>query len=747
MKSDLTTEEIRRRKREKRLIAILIPFIIALSFTEYFLIKNSIHLPKWSNLVVFAIININTILLLLLAFLILRNLVKFIFEDRSKFLGAKLRTKLVVAFVVLTFVPTIMLFVASIQFLSTSLNYWFDAKVEQSLKDALKLGKAYYDNQIYQIRLDAQTASNTIKNDCITDNGFNRACIIQLQNKHISQILNRHQYHCVSLELILPTYERVLALYAPPLTKPPPPIPVSLLQEAFQGKMNQSSTLTLPQGDLLRVMYPIRGPDGKVGAIVVTGGIVPHHINKLLNGIKAGYTDYKQLLVFKNPIKFSLLSILCLITSIILFSAIWYGIRLAKGITEPVQMLSKAAYRIAEGDLDFKLEVKGKDELHSLVHAFNTMTQELKEAKTRADDANKKLRRSNVELEQRRHYMEIILQNVAAGIISLDSSGVITTMNRSAEHILDMPSETLIGRHYSELLTPEQNEQFETIKQELASIKKPTLQRSIRIVLGSKALSLLVSFSLLKDQYSKELGMVLVFDDLTELERIQRIAAWREVARRIAHEVKNPLTPIKLSAQRLRKRYLKQIKDKEEQDVFDRCITTIVNQVEELKRLVNEFSKFARMPAPKLQPANLDKIVEDVLVLYRQAHKNIDFNLNVINPLPEIPLDVEQIKRAIINLIDNAVAAIDDPQGKVTIDIDYDVSGRKLTMTISDTGHGVSPQDKARLFEPYFSTKQGGTGLGLAIVNKIIQDHNGTIKIEDNKPKGTKFILTFSQTA
>ncbi len=742
MKSNLPIDEIKRRKREKILICIIIPLILFLFIIEYLLLKKSINLPSLSNLVVFALININTILLLLLAFLILRNLVKLIFEDRAEILGAKLRTKLVVTFFVLSFIPTILLFFVSIQFLSTSLNYWFDVKVENSLKDAIELGRYFYDLKLKELNITSRQISKIISNECAIYN-FNKSCLEEISNTKLKKLLDIDDYD--SLELILPTYERIVCLYKQPLISPPVSPSVSILSQCFKGQASHTTIKLANIGELLRVLRPLKDSRGHIYAILVIGKIIPKNISKLLCGIKTGYIDYKQLLLYKNPVKLSLFSILCLITLLILFSSIWYGFRLAKGITEPVRMLADATYRIAEGDLDFKLETHGRDELHSLVKAFNTMTQELKEAKTRAEEANAKLRRSNVELEQRRHYMEVILQNVAAGIISLNSSGLITIMNRSAESILDLPANAVIGRHYSELLTSEQREQFEQIKKELLSSNKGTIQRSIKIVIGQKPLSLLVSFSLLKDQKGNELGMVLVFDDLTELERIQRIAAWREVARRIAHEVKNPLTPIKLSAQRLKKRYINHIKDEDERQVFDRCISTIVSQVEELRRLVNEFSKFARMPAPNLKPDSIEQIAEEVLELYKQAHKDIRFTIEREPNLPQVLLDREQIKRAFINLFDNAVASIEGT-GEVKIKILKDEIARKLIIVISDTGHGISEQDKARLFEPYFSTKQGGTGLGLAIVNTIVQDHSGTITVEDNEPKGTKFIITFPIT-
>jgi two-component system nitrogen regulation sensor histidine kinase NtrY len=245
----------------------------------------------------------------------------------------------------------------------------------------------------------------------------------------------------------------------------------------------------------------------------------------------------------------------------------------------------------------------------------------------------------------------------------------------------------------------------------------------------------------LRDQDGRSLGVVIVFDDLTELEKIQRLAAWREVARRIAHEVKNPLTPIQLSAQRLRKKYLDKF-DNETRVVFDKCTNTIIGQAKELKHLVDEFSNFARMPSIRLRPTKLDDLVDDVLAIYRAGHPKIEFKLDVQEGLPNALLDSDQIKRALINLLDNAVASMTDG-GKINILITYNTAGNEICLSVSDTGTGISPEDLPRLFEPYFSKRRGGTGLGLAIVNSIVADHNGHILVKDNTPHGTRFILIF----
>lgn len=740
MKCALGISEARRRRRERFFIASAAVLICLLSFAEYSLLRGSLRLPQGGNFLIFAIINFNTLLLLLLSFLIVRNLVKLIFEDRQNVLGAKLRTKLVVAFVSLSLVPTVVLFLASWQFLSTSLNYWFDVKMERSLEDAMTVGRAYYEERVSRLQNIGDGIGQILVRRCLTENNsLDRACLEEWSSPApFSLPSNPSPPNSAaafnSVEVFLPTHERILFHTTLPLIGHPPHITASVLMKALEGQRNLVYTTPLQPGELIRVLRPLVDGEQHVVAVLALGGLISHEISGLLEGIRTGYEDYRQLRLFQDPIKITLLTTLFLITLLILFAATWFGFRLAKGITEPVRMLAEATHRVASGDLDFTLEAEGRDELSSLVRAFNTMTQDLK-------DASRQLHRSNVELEQRRRYMEIILQNVAAGVISVDRQGIVTTMNRSAEVILAMAADHAIGQHYTQLLTPEQVGQFESIRQELALSPRGTLQRPIRMVVGDKTLSLLVSFTLLRDQEGRSLGVVVVFDDLTELERIQRLAAWREVARRIAHEVKNPLTPIQLSAERLRKRYLDRF-DAEGRAVLDRCTRTIITQVDELKRLVKEFSDFARMPTLNPRPTRLEALAEEVMVLYGEGHPNVRFSLHSSGSPPEIPLDPNQIKRSLINLIDNAVASMPEG-GDVKVSVVHNPAAREVHLIVADTGQGVTPEDRSRLFEPYFSTKKSGTGLGLTIVNSIVANHNGRILVEDNQPHGTRFILIF----
>jgi two-component system nitrogen regulation sensor histidine kinase NtrY len=356
------------------------------------------------------------------------------------------------------------------------------------------------------------------------DNTINRICVEQLVNPTL--LLPGVQdfgsaIHFNSIEVINSSHKELFVKIWLPLVDMPPSIPPSVLDQVFEGKDDSLVySVSLEGGELIRVLRPLRNADDSIQAVLALGHLLPQDISYLLDNIRSGYEDYRQLQLFQNPIKGSLLITLCLITFLIIFVSIWFGFRLAKSITEPVQMIADATHRVALGDLDFSLEAKGKDELSSLVRAFNIMTQDIREARRRTEETSRQLRKSYAELEQRRRYIEIILQNITAGVISIDRQGVVTLMNKSAASILDMSSDQVIGKPYLQLLTKDQAKEFEEIRQELSLSPKGTLQRPIRMEIKEKTLSLLASFTILRDQDERSLGVVIVFDDLTELESL-----------------------------------------------------------------------------------------------------------------------------------------------------------------------------------------------------------------------------------
>jgi two-component system nitrogen regulation sensor histidine kinase NtrY len=335
--------------------------------------------------------------------------------------------------------------------------------------------------------------------------------------------------------------------------------------------------------------------------------------------------------------------------------------------------------------------------------------------------------------------MEIVLANVAAGVVSADANGCILTVNKSAERILRVYAKTAVGRPYSEVVPHEVTKVIDEFMEDEGMVRKGFSKGQITLFDQERIMSLQVSLNVLRDDADHYLGLVAVFEDISEVEKSQRMAAWREVARRIAHEVKNPLTPIQLSAQRLRKRYAEKL-GHEDREVFFECTDMIVKQVEDLKRLVNEFSNFARMPAANLAPGDLNQVIAEAVSLYREAHKEVDIVFHGSDGIPVFNIDKGQMKRVMINLLENAIAAVDG-DGEIIISMSHDPSLQMVTIEVTDNGKGIPDENKHRLFEPYFSTKKHGTGLGLAIVNTIVTDHDGFIRVQDNKPRGTKFTI------
>ncbi len=430
---------------------------------------------------------------------------------------------------------------------------------------------------------------------------------------------------------------------------------------------------------------------------------------------------------------------LSIVTLLIIFSSVWFGFFLSKGITVPIQELAEGTNRIASGDYDFFIDLEAEDEIGVLVNSFNRMTLDLKNSKKQLEETYEELLKSNIEIEQRRLYMEIVLANVAAGVVSADAHGKILTINKSAERMLDIKAEDIIGKNYREVIGQDYVKVINRFLRDKSLFRRGFMERQIRLSLANETLTLLVSLNVLRDDRGKYLGLVAVFEDVSEIEKAQRMAAWREVARRIAHEVKNPLTPIQLSAQRLKKRYGEKV-GRDDGKVFEECTDLIINQVEELKRLVNEFSSFARMPAANPAPNNINHIIKESIGLYKEAQTTVKITFNDSIDVPVFKVDREQIKRVMMNLLDNAIAAIDG-NGEIVIDLSYDKEQETVRIEVADNGKGIPPEHRMRLFEPYFSTKKHGTGLGLAIVNTIISDHNGFIRVQDNKPRGTKFII------
>jgi two-component system nitrogen regulation sensor histidine kinase NtrY len=502
-----------------------------------------------------------------------------------------------------------------------------------------------------------------------------------------------------------------------------------MLEDIYSGK-EASAIQPTDVGEAIVGLVPVFSfavPSEVIGRISVSYSVPKGFVDKL-RSIADASEQYGQINILKKPIKFNYLITLSIVTLVIIFLATWFGLTLASGITGPIQDLAQATNKITQGDLDIQIDIEADDEVGLLVKSFNQMTKDLKKSKNGLEEAN-------LSLEQRRKYMEAVLRNVSAGIISMDGNGIITTINHAAEKMFDLDPENILFHNYRDLMMPEHLILVEEFLQEMKENNESILEKQLELVLKDKALTILLTITKIKDEDGNDSGIVVVFEDLTQLQRAERAAAWREVARRMAHEIKNPLTPVQLSAQRLQRKYGDKLG--EEGSVFKECTQTIIDQVEVLKNLVNEFSRYARMPVTTPALNDLNEVAADSVLLFQDAHKDIVFEFNKSEGLPKFEFDAEQINRVLINLLDNAVAAINKKEGRIEIQVSYDEQHRKAIVAVADDGPGVPSSYKRKVFDPYFSTKKSGTGLGLAIVSSIISDHHGQVSVSDNNPTGT----------
>ncbi len=711
---------------------LLIPLFV---WFQSHLLGDEVDLPINNSILIFGLININVLLVLFVLFLVLRTLAELLFERKVNRLGNKLKTKLIVSFLSLTLIPTILLFFVALQFVSTSMDYWFNANIENSLTESLKLAQSLLHEKEEQVTLMSEGIADRLKNLDIAD--YTPETI----NSTLENIITFNPINGPdSLSLITNDKNLEISVKGPQLRGTIlPQIPSSVLERVRNKHGRETLIQEMRTGDLVNCIAEIQIGSGDFGrAMLITSLLVKSEQLARMTKISQGIEGYRQLKHFKEPFKFWLLIILLIVTLLIIFAAIWFGLYISRGITDPLEKLVLATKRVADGDLEFVMESESNDEMGLLVDSFNKMTTNLNSSNKKLAETYTALQRSSQESEQRRRYSEIILQNVSAGVISLDDHGQITTINHFAEKLLSIDKSLFIGLTYKNVLPPHQAAIVDGFIEELQVTGKITVEKHIKINILGKNYSLLINFTRLEDEEGKPVGFVLVFDNLTKLEKMQRMAAWREVARRIAHEIKNPLTPIQLSAQRLRRRYPDILK--EENSVFDLCTNTIITQVDELKRLVSEFSQFARMPKVQKSPDNLGKLARSTLFLYQEAHKHISFSCQEISPIPIFSFDAEQIKRCLINLLDNAVAVLPDG-GTIKIELSLDQERENVFIMVHDNGPGISKENKLKLFEPYFSTKKTGTGLGLAIVSTIVSDHSGYIRMQDNTPTGSIFII------
>ncbi len=703
-----------------------------------------------SDVLLYALLAIDLLLLAALAFVLVRNLLKLWLEQRQAAPFARFRGKLVAALLAMTILPAGLVLISGSEIIRNSAARWFSAPVDEVLSAAQDIASRYYQDGQENVTLRAHRLGRLLPPAGVAAGDVAALTGVVEDEPRTMR-------------------DGMVEVYRT-LAEPGQPVDVALLIAA--GSANLPADHVLPSADrlaarvvatgeeisqqdeldgggvLLRTGVPILNADRTVVGAVVVAQHLRSDVQQRALEATAAYESYQGLRALKEPIQGIYQSIFLAVTLLILISATWLGLYLAKRISRPVQMLAEGAAAIGAGQLDLRLEADAGDELGALVESFNMMAAELQTSRERLEQSRRDLQRKNLEVDSRRRYIETILERVVTGVISLDDAGRISTANGAALRLLGitpddigLPAQAVFAREDLRALAP--------LLTSIERGERGGVVQEITLARDNREVHLAAAATVLTTREGHREGSVLVLDDVTPLIRAQRVAAWRDVARRLAHEIKNPLTPIQLSAERLRRHFA--VADGPSQGLVGECTDAIITEVEALKGLVDEFAQFARLRSPRLLPLDLNRIVDEALQLYvGLLQQNLHVDRRLAPYLPLARLDAEQIRQVIINLLDNAIEALGGPSAAttpsgqpptITIATVHDRRNAIIRLTVSDNGPGVPPEDRDRIFVPYYSTKGRGSGLGLAIVRRMIVEHGGSIEVDAAQPTGTVFTI------
>ncbi len=742
----------RRRTLDNPRVLILLTLLLAALLVGVFWVPGRVGRMDQafvSEVVLYALSAVNLAMLVALVFVLARNIIKLWVERRRGAPFARFRAKLVAAMLALTIVPASLVLVIGSEFLRSSADRWFSVPVNEALEAAKDIAAQYYSERQETVRLRANRLATTLPSAVIEAGDV--AAIQALVRGELATMRDG----LVEMYQAVPTvagdrdavFLLALEVGAPPRDVVRASADRLAAQVAASGREGATDDAVASGGLLVRAAAPVLDPAGVVIGVVVVSLHVREELTSHMRRATVAYEQYQQLNVLKGPLQGVYLAVFLMVTLLILVSATWMGLYVAKRITRPVQMLAEGARAIGAGRLDLRLEPETSDELGSLVEAFNTMAAELGTSQERLEQSRLALEQKHAEVETRRRYVETILDRVATGVISFDTAGRISTINGAAERLLGLDA-SAVGRLADDAFAREDLRALLPLVAATAHragvVEEITLTRDDREIHVAAAATVLIGAT---DQVE---GAVVVLDDVTPLIRAQRVAAWRDVARRLAHEIKNPLTPIQLSAERLRRNFASAPPNA--RALVEECTSAIITEVDALKGLVDEFAQFARLRGPRMAPADLNAIIADTLKLYGGVlqHATLRIETRLAADVPLVRVDVEQMRQVIINLVDNAMEALGGPAAPprpdgapptIVVATERDPGLPGVRCTVTDNGPGVPAADRDKLFMPYYSTKGRGSGLGLAIVRRIVAEHGGDIDVGDAGPAGTVFTL------
>jgi len=767
-------ERLRRHSRDNRLIVSALLGLFVVLALVFYLVLRSRDLPSYlvtDRLLLFVLFYVNGILILTILFVLLRNVYKLLVERHNRILGSTFKIKLVASFIGLSLIPVLLLFFIATELFQGTMDRWFSTQV----REVREQGNAV-----------AEALSDQVESMALRDAGQVRRAIADLDLGDPAtkpELARRLGALLDELDLdLLAVYDGrdfVQATVDPQAgITDLPEAPRELLAEALRdGHGVRTLEPAGVPGPLVLAAVgppPAAGPEGGAGAgdpawapppaarrgaplqgaVVAAGVLLDPQLARQIRDLRQAYLSYRQVEVQRDNLAASHLLTFLMVTLLILLASSWTGLYLARRVTVPIQALAAGTRRISLGDLDHQVETAADDELGVLVDSFNRMTRELKRNKEVIERSNRELLAANRDLAEERSLIAAVLDNVAAGVISVDPAGRILTCNGAALAILQQDADEVLGRLAGDAWADPERARLAALVQPAAGavtdgavpggavpggmVPGGRLTQEIHLRLGGewKVLEVKVTPLATGDDAGRRGGLVLVLEDLSELIKAQQLAAWSEAARRIAHEIKNPLTPIKLSAERVLKLYRQG--DPNLGEALEEGVELIGREVATLQSMVDEFSRYARMPRPRPVQVDVGRLVGETLDLYRNLKAGVAMESAVDARIGEVSLDPQQIRRALINLIDNAIEATEAP-GRVTVGA-HRADGH-LEIHVADTGRGIPAESRDKLFLPYFSTKGRGTGLGLAIVQRIVTDHHGRLRVEDNRPHGAVFTI------
>jgi two-component system, NtrC family, nitrogen regulation sensor histidine kinase NtrY len=679
-------------------------------------------------------------MLVALAFVLARNVIKLAVERRRGLPFARFRLKLVAALLGLAIVPSLLVLLAGTEMIRQTTARWFSQPVTDVLTSANAIAGTFYRDREAAVATQAAALVASVSADALNGGdveALKRAVAAPVKDRKIGMV----EIYRVQPPGSSPAVVPIVALQSPSL----PPGHLRASSDRLAAKIAAGSSDTQAHepleggGELVRAGVVVRDGAGRPAGVIIASDFLSGDLAQAARRITEAYEDYSQLRVLKGPLEGVYLSLFVMMTLMILVSATWIGFYLAKRITRPVGMLAAGAREIGAGHLDHRIEPETRDEFGSLVEAFNQMAGELATSQRRLDRSRVEMERKNAELEERRRYIETVLQRIATGVISIGPDGRVSTVNAAAERLLDVES-AIVGVPVEQVLAREDLQPLVSLVRAVTAGGGKPAGQEIALAREGREIHLAAAATALQGEAGAHEGTVVVFDDVTPLVRTQRVAAWRDVARRLAHEIKNPLTPIQLSAERMNRHFAGA--PAATRALVDECTSAIVTEVESLKALVDEFAQFARMPAPRAVPSNLNAVLTETLALYNGLVAGIAIECAFAPSLPPVRLDVEQIRRVVINLVDNALEALaGTPSGRIVVQTQHDAGNAVARIVIADNGPGVPTADREKLFMPYYSTKRRGSGLGLAIVRRIVGEHGGSIEVGDNSPRGSRFVI------